>query len=124
MSDEGWKQGRLAITDDADAATDQAIEWVKLGAPGDWMERAQAAVVRVALAADPFTTDDVWAKLEEGDRNLLEPRAMGAVMRAGARASIIEATPLWVKSERVECHHRPIRVWKVTMDYLHQYESR
>jgi hypothetical protein len=92
----------------AEEAREAALADVKSGASKDWMARAVAAVQTVALGADTFTTDDLWAHVEPPR----EPRAMGAVMRIARLAKWCEATTLTKKSARVACHARPLRVWK------------
>jgi hypothetical protein len=98
---------------DAEEARDEAIRQVGDAAPRDWMEDAKAAAILVALARFDFTTDDVWAAL--GDQAPPEPRAMGAVMKALAGEGQIRATGEYRKSVRVECHARPVAVWRVCL---------
>lgn len=98
---------------DAEEARDEAVRRVERHAPGAWIQAARDATVLVSLARFDFTTDDVWAAL--GDRTPPEPRAMGAVMKALAGEGRIRATGEYRKSVRVECHARPVAVWRICL---------
>jgi hypothetical protein len=91
----------------ADQAATEAIQRVS-AANADWIAEHIGRVRDLARDHDTLTTDDVWPLVS----NPSEPRAMGALMVAAGREGFIEATPTTVKSERVECHARPIRVWR------------
>lgn len=97
---------------DALKARDEAIAQVGGAAPSSWMDDAKAAVMHVALHTKDFTTDDVWELL--GDSTPPEPRAMGAVIKSLSSAGKIVATGGYRKSVRVECHARPVAVWRLT----------
>ena len=88
----------MATLFDAEEARDQAIGRVERGA-GEWVQRARDVVTLVALARFDFTTDEVWD-------------ALGAVMKAMARDGVIRATGEYRKSARVDCHARPVAVWR------------
>jgi hypothetical protein len=103
----------MATLFDAEEARDEAIERVGNAAPRDWMDDAKSAAMLVALARFDFTTDDVWKAL--GDAAPPEPRAMGAVMKSLAAEGRIRATGEYRKSVRVECHARPVAVWRVCL---------
>ena len=98
---------------DAEDARDEAIGRVGDAAPRDWMEDAKAAAIGVSLARFDFTTDDVWQVL--GDQAPPEPRAMGAVMKSLAGDGLIRPTGEYRKSVRVECHARPVAVWRLVL---------
>lgn len=89
-----------------------AITKVEAHADPAWLEMAAFGVQQLAASRDVFTTDDVWEWL---DRNTPlrphEPRAMGAVMRKGAAAGVIQASGVYEQSRREECHNRPVMVW-------------
>lgn len=90
----------------------EAIERVGKNAPEEWMAMASAAVETCALSGEPFTTDDVWSILERaGHGSPPEPRAMGAVIRRAVTSGLIRETGNYIKSERPECHRRPIPQW-------------
>jgi hypothetical protein len=97
---------------DAEEARDAAVARAALGA-GEWIERARDAVQLVALARFDFTSDEVWDAL--GEDRPEEPRALGAVMKAMARDGLIRATGEYRKSARVDCHARPVAVWRVVL---------
>ena len=92
------------------AARDEAIQRVDEHASDAWKAEAMRAVVRVARERRRFTTDDVWAVL--GESGTHEPRAMGAIMLQAARDGWVRATDDYVRSNRVACHARPLRVWE------------
>ena len=96
----------------AEIARDEAIRHVAKGNAA-WIETAIAAVRLLAVTNHEFTTDEVWAALDE--RNVEPPsegRAMGAAMHRAALLGIIKATDRTRKSSRVACHARPVRVWQ------------
>lgn len=101
-----------------DLLRDEALERVERGAPYWWKEAAMNAVRDVAQvrSGGEFTTDAVWLKLcwsiGKAAAESVEPRAMGAVMRAAQGEGICEPTDRTRKSVRPACHSRPIRVWR------------
>jgi hypothetical protein len=91
----------------------QAIETVERNADPIWKTNAKRAVMHLAQTRATFTADDVWRLLDErGEESPREPRAMGAIMTAAAKAGIVEASTQWVESVRPECHRRPVRIWE------------
>lgn len=90
----------------------RAIDQVEENADEQWFIFTTAIVQRLALSGRRFTTDDVWSVLAKSGLTTHEPRAMGAVLRNASRDKIIVATGDYVRSERVECHARPIMVWR------------
>jgi hypothetical protein len=98
---------------DAMEARDEAIARVEAHAPERWLERARDTVLSVAGTRFDFTTDQVWDAL--GEDRPVEPRALGAVMKAMARDGKIRATGEYRKSDRVDCHARPVAVWRVCL---------
>lgn len=91
---------------------DEAISQVESAMDRQWKHIALAAVRVLAERGDPFTTDDVWAKVEGLSlATTHEPRAMGAVMQRAAKLGLIKATDRTVQSRRPRCHARPVRVW-------------
>lgn len=92
---------------------DEAIRQAEAAANEEWRMLAAYAVESYA-AQNPgaeITTDLLWSLLD-GIAETHEGRAMGAVMLQASRSRIIAATDRYVKSERPECHARPIRVWR------------
>jgi hypothetical protein len=96
---------------DAEQARDEAISRVEAHAPEGWVQRARDTVTLIAMARFDFTSDHVWDAL--GEDRPPEPRALGAVMKAMARDGLIRATGEYRKSTRVDCHARPVAVWRV-----------
>jgi len=96
----------------AEAARDEAIDRVEANAHHDWLVQARQAVLWLAHNRDEFTTDDVWGLLSNTGVGTHEPRALGAVMRWAARSGVVVKTDRVVNSCRVECHARPVAVWR------------
>jgi hypothetical protein len=97
----------------ATKARDKALEQVERNADPLWKRNAWSVLLMFARTGDTFTTDDVWEYMNKhGMETPHEPRAMGAVMVKACRRKIIEPTDRYVKSQRPECHRRPIRVWQ------------
>jgi hypothetical protein len=95
------------------AARDAAIEQVDDAASVDWKAEALVAVARICEIREEFTTDAVWAMLDErGVAIPREPRAMGAIMRRAVAAGLCLPTDRTSKSVRVECHRRPLQIWQ------------
>lgn len=99
-------------------AADAAVERVEKNANQEWMIAAGSAVRAVAVSMTTFTTDDVWDMLtffwtlNIPPVTTHEPRAMGAVMRRAVKDGVCVATPAYERSSRVECHARPVRIWR------------
>lgn len=92
------------------AEPDRSIARMEQGRDAGWIKRAERAVLALAMPGNEFTTDDVW-RIMDGEVPG-EPRAMGAVIRKLVRRGVIEGTGKYVKSNRIECHHRPVPVWR------------
>jgi hypothetical protein len=93
-------------------ARDAAIEQVEDAASAAWKAEAFVAVARVCETREEFTTDAVWAMLDErGVAIPREPRAMGAIMRRAVTAGLCLPTDRTSKSVRIECHRRPLQIW-------------
>lgn len=99
--------------DAAELARDEAIERVDRHAEDLFKVCAPEALRYVAARRNELTTDAVWYVLDRrfGVRPH-EERAMGPIMLAAQRKGWIEATNRTVKSARVECHARPLRIWR------------
>lgn len=100
----------MATLFDAEEARDQAVARVEAHAPEGWSERAQDTVRLIAVSRFDFTTDHVWEAL--GEDRPPEPRALGAVMKKMAHEGTIRATGEYRKSHRMDCHARPVAVWR------------
>lgn len=102
---------RPASGDETRRVTQAAIDRVEEAAHEEWLDAAASAVAALAATGRPFTTDDVWARLEDVDVETHEPRAMGAVVRAATRDGLIARTGEFRESERVAAHRNPKAVW-------------
>ena len=93
-------------------AKSQSMEQVERNADDAWKADAKGTVRFLAQTRETFTTDDVWFVLDKLPSRTHERRAMGAIMRWAATAGLIHDTNAMVKSVRVDCHSRPIQVWR------------
>jgi hypothetical protein len=77
------------------------------GASRAWLARTLPLVRAVALRQSEFTTDDIVF----GEDQPREPRALGPLMLAAAKAGWIRPANRTRKSLRASCHARPKAVW-------------
>jgi len=100
----------------AEEARDEAIAQVARPAE-DWIRLAVQAVKAICQfrgSGGMFTTDAVWAVLEHWNVDPPdEPRALGAAMMRAKKLGLCEPTSVTQKSVRVDCHARPVRVWRI-----------
>lgn len=91
---------------------DEAIEASGRNADPSWVWIATRAVL-YAARKNPygFTTDDVWAALEDR-QGPKEPRALGAILRRLKGQGRIVSTGTYRKSSRSACHGRPVLIWR------------
>lgn len=92
-----------------DTLRDEALARVELNADARWFHRA-TRFIRWLKAGVEFTADDVWYSLGD-EETTHEPRALGAVIRAAAKANLIRKTGAYRPSTRPACHSRPVAVW-------------
>lgn len=99
---------------DGVALRDEALERVEANANEQWMHTAWQVLCRVARMDDEFTSDAVWDILnaEHPEVHTHEPRAMGALMKRGQRAGLMEPTDKFVRTPRPQAHKAPVMVWK------------
>lgn len=90
----------------------QALELVESAMDREWGEAAYARVKYLCQTRVEFTTDEIWSHLDTLDCKTGESRALGAVMRNAAKDGLCVSTGRFVKSNRPECHSRPICVWR------------
>lgn len=91
--------------------TEEAINRAEANADNAWTVEARKAVILCSQNNLHITTDDVWEVLEALDVQTHDNRALGGVMRWAARQRIIYPTMSYIRSDRPECHSRPIKVW-------------
>ena len=91
-----------------------AIQAAEDHADDRWRLLAQQSLARFIATGRPFTTDELWAELDDLDAETHEPRALGAIIRRASRDGLITAVG-YQPSTRSECHGRPIRVWRSTV---------
>ena len=76
----------------------------------EWHERAEAAVRELCAAAAPFTSDDVWFRMEYAPAPTRG--AMSAVMRRAQKAGWCLPTARWTAGTHPLHLGRPRRVWE------------
>jgi hypothetical protein len=74
-----------------------------------FVEAALQVILALARNRVFFTSDEVWRFLITNP--LVEPRAMGAAFEKARRSGAIQRTDQTSKSQRPQCHSRPLRVW-------------
>jgi hypothetical protein len=79
-----------------------------------FMRAAKHAVWTLVLRGEAFSTDEVWAILDQTGAATPERRALGAVLKAAKDAGFIASSGSYRKSSRPECHSRPVLVWVPT----------
>ncbi|HEY6032786.1 MAG TPA: hypothetical protein VIV58_00965 [Kofleriaceae bacterium] len=89
---------------------DEAIKRAHVNAEA-WCERI-AELIRAMPPGTEFTTDDLWITCERLGLKIREPRAMGAAVRIAGTRGLVESTHTYRKSERPECHARPVLIWR------------
>ena len=95
-------------------AADEAIEAAGRNAHPEWVRIATRAVLYAAKRnPQGFTTDDVWALLEDR-QGPKEPRALGAILRRLKGQGRIVSTGTYRKSSRTACHGRPVLIWRAS----------
>lgn len=95
---------------EAGVRRDAALRDVEAGAE-KWVA-AIVDIVRRLASGYEFTTDQLWQVAIALGMKVGEPRAMGAVLNNARRVGLVEATGNYRKSERPECHARPVLVWR------------
>ena len=78
-----------------------------------WLRAARLELAALIQAAEPFTTDHIWYRLERLGVHTHEPRALGALIRQAAKAGLIQRIS-YTPTTRPEAHARPIPVWQAT----------
>lgn len=75
-----------------------------------WNALALEIVRRLALTEKAFTTDEVWSELANVPVPE-DPRALGPIMTRAYNEDTIVRSDFSVRSDRKECHARPVAVW-------------
>jgi hypothetical protein len=92
----------------ADEATERAGEH----ADQNWVMAALSIVHELYKVRTRFNSDDVWKSLKHFDASTKEPRALGAILSKAASTGWCKNTFQFTKSQRPECHRRPIPIWQ------------
>ena len=100
-------------SDEGDRLRDEGIDRSFSHADSIWKAHALRALHLVVVENDEFTTDAIWAYLDDwGVVPPREERAMGGVMTTGQSRKWCETTPRTQPSVRPVCHSREMRVWR------------
>jgi hypothetical protein len=96
-----------------EAGKRDGMDRAQLNADEYWWQCMVECAKAVARHKPYLLTDDVVRLCKERHPNLFthEPRAMGPVMREGARLGYFTKTQDWVESTQKQCHRRPMRIW-------------
>lgn len=88
------------------AASDAAVP--------EWKDLAERVLLKLAATQLYITTDDLWLVMNQQhpDVDTPEHRAVGAVMKKGARNGWIIKTDRTLQSMLRVCHGRDKRVWQ------------
>lgn len=90
-----------------------AVDRVERNADASWLHAAALAIRALCRTQLYWNSDDVWAGLDIlGVEAPHEPRAMGAAIRHAVRLGLCEPSGRYEASNRVECHARPLAVWR------------
>lgn len=100
------------IFDQAERLKQSGMEAAYQYADLDWKQIASKALRQCAETKAEFTTDDMWAIINETGIVTSENRAMGAIMQSASRSGMIKATGYFLPSKRVSKHKSPTRVWQ------------
>lgn len=103
---------QTTVFDQAERLKQQGMEAAYQYADLDWKQIASKALMQCAQTKPEFTTDDMWAIINETGVVTSENRAMGAIMQSASRAGMIKATGYFLPSKRVSKHKSPTRVWQ------------
>lgn len=93
------------------AAGAEAAKVVHENTDDGWKVRADAALDRACLENPRVISDDVWEILGDDDMPH-DGRAMGQVMKRGAKRGVCAHTGTHRKSARLNCHGHPRGVWR------------
>ena len=105
------------------ARRDEGIHRAGSHADEAWKDAAYRIVSELAQSHRAFTSDEVWQRLSKAGYSTPEPRAMGAVMLAAARAGLIVKSRSYTPTNRTAANRRPIPVWLSTT-FTPQQETR
>lgn len=89
----------------------RAIAQAEANAKNEWKTWASRAVWEVANMKEYFTTDDIWAFLDQIEVTTHDPRALGGIMRTVARKGWCQRDGRHVHTKRPVGHARPIPVY-------------
>jgi hypothetical protein len=101
----------MTAYEQGDLLLEAALEKAERHANQVWLHAARQVVWQLIKAGEPFTTDDCWAHLDTLGVATHEPRALGVVMRAAAKAGLIRKAG-YRNTTRPEAHSRPIPLWE------------
>ena len=90
---------------------EEGVKQVDQNANSLWKQEAFKQLYALAQTDRHFTSDDVWAALED-KATTHEPKALGAVFLKAARKKLICPTGDFIPSKRPQAHGRRLMVWQ------------
>lgn len=96
-----------------DLLADEGAQRAMSGADEGWLRAAKHVVWQLIQEGQPWTTDQIWYRLEALGVTTQEPRALGAVVRSAQRKGFIQQVG-YRPTTRPEAHARPIPIWLAT----------
>ena len=95
-----------------------AFERISEGPDAQWTRFACRAIEYVAATSWTFGSDDVWRAIEKSHMSPPKnPRAMGVAFRLVEAQGIIEPTGAYRPTKRATANGRPIRTWRLALDF-------
>ena len=91
---------------------EEAIDRAYCGAETSWKMYAEHTLEQVCRTQRFFSADDLWQAMKGSGLRTEEPRALGAIIRNGAKRGWCIPMGNYVRSKRKPCHGRPIRIWQ------------
>jgi hypothetical protein len=108
--------------DQLEKRTARAINLASAFADPDWKKEAEATVEVLIKMGEDFTSEEVWALLDQMDVKTSERRALGGIIRRFANEGKIRFIS-YRKSTRKERNRAPIAVWRPVGRYAKSYEE-
>lgn len=106
--------GQTSMLEQAQDRASEAVGRAEAHADPGALSYWEAVVWGVARRRPAFSTNAVfeYERATGGGHRLIEPRAMGVVMRRAQRAGIIRPTDRYEPDTTPGSHARPKRIWK------------
>lgn len=103
--------GQQALITEAQERADRAVERSAAHADPDALDYWFGVVWALARREPEFSTNAV-IEYGDGSHRLIEPRALGVVMRRAQKAGVIRPTDRYEPDRTPRAHARPKRIWR------------